>query len=185
VDYSVSKVRPHTACAIVKNLKFNDEKIREAIQIQEKLHTTYGRNRKKVAIGIYPLEKIKFPVRYTAKNSKEIKFQPLESKGEMTASQILNEHEAGIKYGYLLANMEKYPVFIDDNDKIMSMPPIINSNLTGKISLTTQDVFVECSGFDYNVLSKCLNIIVTALADMGGKIYSVEKKKKKKKRAPI
>jgi len=28
VDYSVSKVRPHTACAIVKNLKFNDEKIR-------------------------------------------------------------------------------------------------------------------------------------------------------------
>jgi phenylalanyl-tRNA synthetase beta chain len=54
------------------------------------------------------------------------------------------------------------------------MPPIINSHLTGKISEKTQDVFIECSGFDYRVLSKCLNIIVTTLAEMGGEIYSLE-----------
>src|SRR3989344_1414874 len=64
IDKSVKEVRPYTACAVVKNLNFSDERIREMIQIQEKLHVTYGRNRKKVAIGIYPLEKIKFPVNY-------------------------------------------------------------------------------------------------------------------------
>ena len=61
IDPSVSNIRPFTACAIVKNISFNDEKIREVIQIQEKLHITFGRNRKKLAIGIYPLEKIKPP----------------------------------------------------------------------------------------------------------------------------
>ena len=54
IDRSVKNVRPYTACAIVKNIKFDNEKIKEVIQIQEKLHITYGRNRKKTAIGIYP-----------------------------------------------------------------------------------------------------------------------------------
>src|SRR3989338_2528138 len=40
VDKSVS-MRPYTACAIVKNLSFNDEKIREIMQAQEKLATTH------------------------------------------------------------------------------------------------------------------------------------------------
>src|SRR3989344_3345600 len=31
VDSSVKSIRPYTACAVVKNLKFDDEKIREII----------------------------------------------------------------------------------------------------------------------------------------------------------
>ena len=54
------------------------------------------------------------------------------------------------------------------------MPPIINSHKTGKISEKTKDVFIECSGFDFNILQKCLNMIVTAFSEMGGKIYSME-----------
>ena len=72
VDTSVTNVRPYTACAIVKGLTLNEERIREIIQIQEKLHISYGRNRKKAAIGIYPMEKIKFPINYLAKNAIEI-----------------------------------------------------------------------------------------------------------------
>ena len=52
IDKSVSAVRPYTACAVIKGLSFDDEKIREVVQIQEKLHITYGRNREKEAIGI-------------------------------------------------------------------------------------------------------------------------------------
>ena len=47
IDKSVKKVRPYTTCAIVKNLKFTDEKVKEIIDIQEKLHGSFGRNRKK------------------------------------------------------------------------------------------------------------------------------------------
>ena len=48
IDKSVT-MRPYTACALVKNLTFTDERIREIMQIQEKLATTHGRNRKKSA----------------------------------------------------------------------------------------------------------------------------------------
>lgn len=174
IEPSVNNIRPFTACAVIKNLKFDDEKIKEIIQIQEKLHITYGRNRKKCAIGVYPLEKISFPIRYLAEEPNQIKFQPLESDREMTGLQILSQHKAGREYGHLLEGLEKFPIFIDANDQILSMPPIINSHQTGKISETTTDVFIECSGFDYETLRKCLNIIVTALADMGGEINSLE-----------
>ncbi|MBL7100341.1 MAG: phenylalanine--tRNA ligase subunit beta [Nanoarchaeota archaeon] len=181
IDNSVKLVRPYTACAVVKEIKFDDEKIKEIVQIQEKLHITYGRNRKKAAIGIYPFEKIKFPIRFEARKSDEIRFQPLESPELMTAKQILTKHPAGREYAHLLENTQIYPAFIDANNEILSMPPIINSEKTGKINTKTKDVFIECSGFDFNILSKCLNIVVTALADMGGQIFEVELNYQRKK----
>ncbi|MEK6905562.1 MAG: phenylalanine--tRNA ligase subunit beta [Nanoarchaeota archaeon] len=174
IDPSVKTVRPHTACAIVKGLHFDEENLRQVIQIQEKLHVTYGRNRKKAAIGIYPMEKITFPITYKADTPGKIKFKPLEARREMTAVEILEEHKAGKEYGHLLQGLQKYPFFIDTKGEIISMPPIINSDQTGRVDEETKDVFVECSGFDFEVLSTCLNMIVTALADMGGEIYSLK-----------
>jgi len=176
IHSSLKDIRPYTACAIVKNLKLDDEKIKQIIQIQEKLHITYGRNRKKIAIGIYPFEKIKTPIYFKAEDPSKIKFLPLEYPTELTGSQILSKHKAGREFGHLLENYKKYPIFIDSNNNILSMPPIINSELTGKITQKTKDVFIECSGFDLRILQKCLNIIVTALADMSGIIYSMELK---------
>jgi phenylalanyl-tRNA synthetase beta chain len=174
VEDSVKNVRPYTACAVVKNLNFNDEKIKQVIQIQEKLHVGYGRNRKKCAIGIYPLEKIKFPIYYKALEPNKIKFRPLESSKEMNGYEILSKHPTGKEYGYLLQNKKKFPIFIDSNNKILSMPPIINSEDTGKITNKTKEVFIEVSGFDYSTINKCLTIIVCALADMKGVIYKIE-----------
>jgi len=184
IDSSVKNIRPYTACAIVKKLKLNDNKIKELIEIQEKLHITIGRKRKKVAIGIYPLEKIKLPITFKALEPDKIKFIPLESDREMSGLQILQRHSTGKEYAHLLAGKEKFPIFIDDDKNILSMPPIINSQLTGKITEKTMDVFIECSGFDFEILSKCLNILVTSLADMGGEIYQMEIGYKKKKITP-
>ncbi len=174
VDKSVKGVRPYTACAIVKGLKLSDERIKEIIQIQEKLHVTYCRNRKKAAIGVYPLEHIRPPIYYKALHPEEIKFKPLDLNKDLTGSQILAIHPTGREYGYLLEGKDKYPVFIDSKQNILSMPPIINSNNVGKITITTRDVFVECSGFEFDYLHTCLNMVVTALADMGGQIYSLD-----------
>jgi len=174
IDSSVKNIRPFTACSIVKGIHFDDEKIKEIIQIQEKLHITFGRNRKKVAIGIYPLEKISFPVTFFAEDPGKVKFQPLEYPKELTGIQILSMHPTGREYAHLLDGFKKFPFFKDSRNKILSMPPVINSHDVGKITETTKDVFIECSGFDFYYLNKCLNIIVTALSDMGGKIYSLE-----------
>jgi len=174
IENSVKKVRPYTTCAVIKNLKLNDKRIKQIIQLQEKLHVTFGRNRKKIAIGIYPLEKIRFPIRFLARKPEEIKFIPLDEKREMNGNEILEKHSAGKEYGHLLKNAKVYPIFIDANNNILSMPPIINSELTGRVTKKTKDVFVECSGFDFNILNKCLNIIVTSLADISGEIYENE-----------
>lgn len=174
VDSSVNKVRPYTVCAVVKGLKFDDEKIKEIINIQEKLHITFCRNRKKAAIGVYPLEKINFPITYKAEDPKKIKFQPLEYPKEITGLQILSQHPTGKEYAHLLEGHSKFPIFEDKNKKVLSMPPIINSHDVGKITESTKDVFIECSGFDLKTLNTCLNIVVTAMADMGGEIFEVE-----------
>lgn len=171
IEPSVLEVRPYTACAIVKKLKFDDEKIKEIIDMQEKLHSTIGRNRKKAAIGIYPLEKINLPIIYEARKPNEIKFHPLEAEKEMTAHEVLRNYPT---YSKLLENYPTYPVFVDAKGKILSMPPIINSHETGKITEGTKEVFIECSGSNLEVLKKILNIIVTTLADMGGEIYAME-----------
>lgn len=174
IDNSLSNIRPYTACAIVKGLKFDDVKIKEIISMQEKLHLTLGRNRKKLAIGIYPLEKIALPIKFEARRPQDIKFIPLESDREMNGLQILQKHPAGREYAHLLEGQDKFPVFVDAKGRILSMPPIINSHETGKVSEQTKDIFIECSGFHFETLKKTLNMIVTTLADMGGKIYAMD-----------
>ena len=184
IDSSVSGVRPFTACAIVKGMKFDDNKIKEIIDIQEKLHITVGRKRKKLAIGIYPMEKIKLPITFKAMDPDKIKFKPLEAAREMTGLQILSRHPAGRDYAHLLAGKSKFPIFIDADEEVLSMPPIINSELTGRVTRDTKEIFIECSGYDFEILNKCLNILVTALADMGGKVYQMNVEYKKREITP-
>lgn len=184
IDSSVKDVRPFTACAIVKGLELDNEKIKEIIDIQEKLHLTLGRKRKKVAIGIYPLEKIKFPITFKAVEPDKIRFIPLGHEKEISGLEILQKHPAGKEYAHLLAGKAKFPIFADADGKILSMPPVINSHLTGKVDEKTTDVFVECSGFDFQTLSKCLNIIVACLSDIGGRIFQVEVRGAKKAVTP-
>jgi len=54
------------------------------------------------------------------------------------------------------------------------MPPIINSNNSGKILPNTKDVFIECSGSDLETLKKVITLAVVVLIDAGGKAYSVD-----------
>ncbi|MFA5855957.1 MAG: phenylalanine--tRNA ligase subunit beta [Candidatus Pacearchaeota archaeon] len=184
IDKSVKKVRPFTVCAIVKNLKLNDERIKEIIDLQEKLHGSYGRSRKKLAIGIYPLEQITLPIKFLAKKPEEIRFQPLDFPKEITGRQILSQHPTGREYASLLKDQEMFPIFEDSAGEILSMPPIINSDRTGKITESTKEVFIECSGFNQEYLKKTLNMIVTSLSEIGGKIYAMEIQDKEKFLSP-
>ncbi len=173
VDKSVA-MRPYTACAIIKNLKLNDEKIRELMQIQEKLATTHGRNRKKSGYGIYPLNAITFPIHYIAKDPKTIEFQPLGFNEILCANQIPLLHPKGKAYANITKEWTKYPFFIDAKNNILSMLPFTNSHQSGKVTPQTKDVFIECSGTDLHNVQIALNIITTALIDMGGTAYSLD-----------
>jgi phenylalanyl-tRNA synthetase beta chain len=174
VDKAVEKIRPYSMAAIVKGVNFTDEKIKEIMQWQEKIHTTIGRNRRKVAVGYYVLDKIKFPIRYTAKSPKDIIFEPLDMPEKMNALKILSRHPCGREFGEQIKDFDKFPVYYDSNNEVLSMPPIINSNHSGKITPGTTDILIECSGTDLETLKKVITMAVVDLIDLGGKAYSLE-----------
>lgn len=181
VDSSVH-MRPYTACAIVKNITCTDERIRDIMQMQEKLATTHGRNRKKSAYGIYPLDNIHFPVKYTAKDPTKVLFHPLGFDNPIQANTVEELHPKGREYSFVAQGWKHYPFFIDSKEHVLCMLPYTNSHDTGKIGLDTKNVFIECTGTDLNNVTVALNIFVMMFADMGGDVYSLDIEYKKEKK---
>lgn len=175
------KARPEIVCAVVKNVRLDDFAIKQIIQLQEKLCDGFGRKRKEAAIGVYDFDKIKWPVIYKSAKPDAMRFVPLDMQEEMTLSQILARHEKGKEYAKLLEGASEYPLVIDSDGEVLSMPPVINSNHSGKVSEETKNLFVEVTGFDKDRIMLALNIIVSALADRGGEIYSVTVSKQGKR----
>jgi phenylalanyl-tRNA synthetase beta chain len=173
VDDSVEEVRPHIAGAIVRDLELSKKKINGLIQLQEKLHETMGRRRDKLAIGLHDLEELEPPFTYRAVEPEKVSFKPLEYDKNMQLGEILDEHEKGRKYSWILEDEEKYPIIEDSDHQVLSFPPIINNQLTEVHSGTT-DIFIDVTGKHEETVKKALNILATALADRGGQIESVE-----------
>jgi len=174
IHRTVNSVRPFAVACIVKNVKFTSEFIKEIIWVQEKLHMTYCRNRKKAAIGIYPLETISFPVHYKALPPEKIKFVPLGFDEEINGRDILKKHPAGEKYANLLRGFGKYPVIMDSKKEILSMPPIINSQKMGKITNETRDIFIEVTGTHWRTVNQVLTILAIMFADEGATIQQLK-----------
>ncbi|MDD9953943.1 MAG: phenylalanine--tRNA ligase subunit beta [Candidatus Woesearchaeota archaeon] len=174
VDPSLKTIRPYTACAVITNLKLDEEKLKELIDIQEKLHVTFCRNRKRAAIGVYPMEAIHGNITFKALPPKKVKFRPLESKKVMTGPEILEKHPKGREFAHLLKDLPLFPVFVDSKDEVLSLTPVINSHKTGKVTVKTTDVFIEASGHDFRICHEIMQMMCAAFADLGGKICTVD-----------
>ena len=172
VDKSVENVRPYIRCAILKNVNLSDETIKSLMQLQEKLHLTHGRKRRKVAIGVHDFDAIKFPLVYKAVKPDEISFVPLGMTKEMNLAQILSRHPKGKDYAFVLEGLSKYPVIIDAKNDVVSFPPIINGVVT-QVKENTKNLFIDVTGLDVNAVTQALNILVVSLADRGAEIYSL------------
>ena len=173
VDRSVDKIRPYISAAIIEDITITDDLIKQLIQIQEKVTTTFGRKRKAAAIGIYDFDKMTPPITYKAFKPTELKFIPLGFTKEMTLKDILIHHPKGQEFAHLLTDFDKYPIVIDNKDIVASMPPVINSESTGKVTEKTKNLFIEVTGINLDDTQVALNIVVCALADRGGKIKTV------------
>lgn len=173
VDSELENIRPYVACCMIKNVKIDDNQLRNIMEFQEHLHWVIGRDRKKVAIGIHDLDKVEGPFYYKAGNPNETSFIPLESRENLTLNEILENHEKGEKYAKLLKEFDKYPLIVDGNGNIMSMPPIINSELT-KLTTKTTNLFIDVTGTDINAVTNALNIIAANLSENGATIETIE-----------
>ena len=171
VDKKTQKVRPWFVTAVVKNVEFDDPLIRSIIQMQEKLHVTHGRRRRKVAIGLHSLEPIEFPVTYTTKPP-EFKFRPLGERFEKDLKWILGEMKTGREYSWTVEGFKEYPMILDRKGMVLSMPPIINGEYT-RIDEATTELFIDVTGTDLKAITEVLNVICVTLADRGAEIHEV------------
>ena len=181
VNSNLKNVRPYTCAFLISNFDLDNKKLNEIIEIQEKIHESFGRERKKAAIGIYPIEKVKFPIHFESRDKKDINFHPLFSDRVLSFDEIITKNEVGRKYFHLIKHLERYAVFRDSNNEILSLTPIINSFKTGKVETFHKDLFVEVSGHNLELLNKIAIILATTFYDMGAKIKIIDVSYKTKK----
>lgn len=181
VDRQVKEIRPYIAALVAKGKKINEYLLKQLIQLQEKFCESYGRRRQKASIGLYSYKRIAFPVHYKAVLPDSVSFIPLEFGKKLNLSQILKEHPKGRDYSWILKGKKLYPLLVDSKNEVLSFPPIINSNFTGKLEVNDSDLLFEVTGEDEETINLATNIFAYALFDRGFEIYSVEIKYPEKK----
>ncbi|MBW9141358.1 MAG: phenylalanine--tRNA ligase subunit beta [Candidatus Aramenus sp.] len=165
--------RQYALGAVVYNVDLDQEKLRELIQFQEKLHDTIGRRRKKVAIGIHDLKKVDTKRIIYTTVPLNYKFVPLNQKETMTVSEVIEKTDQGKKYGNISVYNNLSPAILQEDGQVLSIPPVINSEKT-KIEEGTKDVFIDVTGTNLQAVMETLDILVTNLAEEGGVIGRVK-----------
>lgn len=173
VEDSVQDVRPYVVAGVVRDVRMTDAFIRSLMELQEKIHLTVGRRRQKVAIGIHDLDKVSPPFVYKAVEPESVSFVPLAKEERMNLREILQRHEKGIDYAYVLEGKERFPIILDRNDEVLSFPPIINGTLT-IVTERTRNIFIDVTGTDLPTISGVLNIVATMMAERGASIEAVQ-----------
>jgi phenylalanyl-tRNA synthetase beta chain len=179
VEPSVDLVRPIGLAAILTNMTFTDDSLRGFMDLQDKLHNNICRGRKYVSIGTHDLDTIKGPFYYRAMKPSEFKFVPLNRTQEVDGNgmmQILKEDPKLSKYLYLIEDKEVYPLMMDSNGVILSVPPIINSMHT-KMTINTKNVLIDITGLDYTKCVIVLKIIVSMFSKYCSEPFTVEQVK--------
>ena len=173
VDPSVEKVRPHVAAAYVRGVSVTDARLQALIDLQEDLHWGLGARRRRVAIGIHDASVLAPPFTYGTTTLDAPSFVPLQETAEMTPRDVLEKHPKGTAYAHLLAGHARVPLILDAKGGVVSMPPVINAARTS-VTTRTRDLFVDVTGTDAWAVERALNLIVTSLAEAGGRIETVE-----------
>ncbi len=171
LDEEIADIRPVLGCAVVRDVSFDENSIKSLMDLQEDLHWGLGRDRKKVSIGVHDMANIKAPFRYVAADP-DFEFIPLDFTEPMSMRDILERHPKGVGFAHLVEGFDKYPLILDANDNVLSFPPIINGNLT-RVEESTTELFIDVTGLADAVYT-ALNIVVTSLAERGGKVESVK-----------
>jgi phenylalanyl-tRNA synthetase beta chain len=191
VQQGLESIRPYLVACVVRGLVMDDETVKTVMTMQENLHWALGRNRRRASIGVYDLDTVEPDFEYSAVAPDGVKFVPLfgmpheegvrgqgSGVGEpemraATPKEILEKHPKGVGYKHLLEQFDKYPLLCDAGGKVLSMPPIINSEDT-RVTQKTRNLFIDVTGPDKNAIEKTIAVIACGLADLGAKVETVQ-----------
>jgi len=175
-EASVSDIRPHVVCAILRNITFTPASYRSFIDVQDKFHQNIGRNRSLVSIGTHDLDKIQAPFFYRALPPTEIHFTPLNRTQEMDGPGVMAALESDLhlkRYLHLIRDSPVYPVIYDSAGKVLSLPPIINGEYS-KMSADTRNVLIEVTATDLTKANIVLNNMCAMFSSYCAEPYTME-----------
>ena len=149
VDASVAPIRPAIAGVLVHppdGRPLGAELLDEAIRFQELLHATLGFDRRVASLGIYPVERIRGPVRYSMEPLSEVRFVPLDGAEEIEGPAFFGRHPMAARYGELGRRGDRCLVLRDSAGTILSLPPILNSRSAGEARPGDGALLLESTG---------------------------------------
>lgn len=172
VGNEMKRIRPYIAGIVVRNSNLSGNMLKYLINFTEKFADTYGRKRKKLAIGVHDLDKINGNLTYTAVDDE--KFVPLNGTKEMALSEILKEHEKGMTYAdALLKKKGRTPMpILKDSEKIIAFIPITNSEAT-KVTNKSKDLFIDITGTSLKTIRDAAALIACTFLDAGAEVSQV------------
>ena len=171
VSSSVKNVRPFIAGMVVKGIKLDDASLQQLMSFTDKFCDTFGRKRKKIAIGIHNLDSVD-PANLSYTLAKDEKFIALNSKGQESFSNILKTNKKGVEYGEAIEyGRQGYPV-LKDSKGVLALIPIINSERT-KVIKSTKNLFVDVTGSSEYAIGKSIDMLAAMFIDMGAVVYPV------------
>ena len=164
-------IRPFVVCAILNDITFTPERYNSFIDLQDQLHRNLCRLRTLVAIGTHDLDTVEGPFTYDARPGADINFVPLTPDHKsFNATELLEFYETQAAgkhlkpYVRIIKDSPLYPVILDAQERVLSLPPIINGSHS-KITLNTKNVFIECTATDLTKANIVLDTVITMFSE--------------------
>lgn len=179
IEEPTTQIRPYAAAAILRNIKFTEKNYASFIALQDKLHSNLCRNRTLVAVGTHDLDTVKGPFHYKALPPKDIKFIPLNQTKEYNGAELIElykkpEQKNNLgRFVHIIEDSPVYPVIIDSQNVVCSLPPLINSEHS-KITLNTTNVFIEITAIDKTKAEVVLDQLVAMFSRYCEDEFTVE-----------
>jgi phenylalanyl-tRNA synthetase beta chain len=177
---NTDKIRPYVVCAILRDITFTQERYDSFIELQDQLHRNLCRQRTLVAIGTHDYDTLKGPFCYDAREPTSIDFVPLTpADRSLNAKELMEVYETdpGCKhlkpYVPIIKDSPVYPVIVDSNEVVLSLPPLINGDHS-KITLGTKNVFVECTATDLTKANIVLDTVITMFSEYCADPFTAE-----------
>lgn len=128
------------------------------------------------SIGTHDLDAIKGPFTYEAMAPKDINFVPLNQTKPLNGAELMSYYETDrhlSRYLHILRDKPIYPVILDADRNVCSLPPIINSERS-KITVDTKNVFIEMTATDQTKLDIVCNIMVAMFSKYCAEPFTIE-----------
>lgn len=154
--------RPYISMAVVRGVRLDEDAIKQVIQLQEKLHETYGRGRRRFAIGFYDVSRIRPPI-YYRRVSQDDEYTPLGFDRPVKIADMYKVTEQGQKYSSLI-DRERPPALVDSSGQIMVVIPVLGSECC-KITTKTRDILIDVTGTDLRSVNNVMSILIYALLE--------------------